>query len=298
MTTTFPQGQFWKIVLRRATRARAHGALQPIETEAIELCDGGLPFIVRVAVNLARKAAERQAAPTGHPRPNPFLPYDPDLFVCDISPSHLCLLNKFNVVDHHLLVVTRHYEHQEDLLTFADFTALWTCFAEVEGLAFYNSGAEAGASQTHKHLQIVPLPWARENPVFPFAPLFDQEEMIRFGKLKALPFGHVIAPMATTAENEPLVLAEKTQALYGLLLDASGIAPIDVHQAVRASKPYNVLITREWVMLVPRSRENFETISINALALTGSLFVKTRQELQRLTEFGPASVLREVGVPC
>ena len=38
---------------------------------------------------------------------NPFLPYDPDLVVADISDTHVALLNKFNVIDHHLLIVTR-----------------------------------------------------------------------------------------------------------------------------------------------------------------------------------------------
>ncbi|NIO40609.1 MAG: phosphorylase, partial [Burkholderiales bacterium] len=38
---------------------------------------------------------------------NPFLPYGKDLFVSDISETHLALLNKFNVIDYHLLIVTR-----------------------------------------------------------------------------------------------------------------------------------------------------------------------------------------------
>jgi ATP adenylyltransferase len=89
-------------------------------------------------------------------------------------------------------------------------------------------------------------------------------------------------------------LAEKTQALYGLLLDAAGIAPIRLDRAVRASRPYNLLVTRDWVMLVPRSRERFETISINALAFTGSLFIRNREELQVLETSRPASVLKAV----
>lgn len=296
MTESFPPGQFWNIVLRRAARARACNALQPIETETLTIQDGGLPFVVRVAVNLARKAAERSRGNQDQSPPNPFLPYDPDLFVCSVTPSHLCLLNKFNVVDHHLLVVTRHYEHQEDLLTFSDFEALWRCLSEMEGVAFYNSGGEAGASQTHKHLQIVPLQAAGNSRDFPFAPLFNPVQMSR-GKVDALPFRHVIAPIKNTAGDDALVLAEKTQALYGLLLDAAGIAPIAPQQAVRASKPYNLLLTREWIMLVARSKEHFESISINALAFIGSLFVKTPQELQRVMECGPASILREVTFP-
>ena len=55
---------------------------------------------------------------------NPFLPYDENLWVTDISQTHVCLLNKFNVIDppH----PSRHpcmYEDQESLLTFEDFEA-------------------------------------------------------------------------------------------------------------------------------------------------------------------------------
>ena len=81
------------------------------------------------------------------------------MFVADISPTHVCLLNKFNVIDHHLLVVTRAFEEQDAAINAADFAALWVCMAEVDGLAFYNGGKLAGASQRHKHLQIAPLPW-------------------------------------------------------------------------------------------------------------------------------------------
>ena len=46
------------------------------------------------------------------------------MFVADVSDTHLCLLNKFNVIEHHLLIVTRKFEHQETLLTVRDFQAV------------------------------------------------------------------------------------------------------------------------------------------------------------------------------
>ncbi len=42
-----------------------------------------------------------------------------------LSPTHTLLLNKFNVVAHHLLVVTRAFESQLDPLTTADMEATW-----------------------------------------------------------------------------------------------------------------------------------------------------------------------------
>ncbi len=83
----------------------------------------------------------------------------------------MAILNKFNVVDNHLLIVTREFEQQRSLLTLRDFEALWRCLNEYDSLGFYNGGPEAGASQPHKHLQLVPLPLAPQGPPVPIAPL-------------------------------------------------------------------------------------------------------------------------------
>lgn len=42
-----------------------------------------------------------------------------------LSESHTLLLNKFNIVPHHVLVVTRDFQQQTDLLKLGDFEATW-----------------------------------------------------------------------------------------------------------------------------------------------------------------------------
>ena len=56
---------------------------------------------------------------------NPFLPYDKALYVTDLSATHHLLLNKFNVVAHHVLVVTKQFEKQTDALNLQDMEATW-----------------------------------------------------------------------------------------------------------------------------------------------------------------------------
>ncbi|MBI2316378.1 MAG: phosphorylase, partial [Betaproteobacteria bacterium] len=155
-------------------RALACGAMQPIETVEEQIRDTGVDFVVRRVSSLARKAADRRRAKehTGK-RLNPFLPHDPDLFVAEVSDTHLALLNKFNVLERHLLIVTRAFVHQETLLDEADFAALAACMAQMDALGFYNGGEAAGASQSHKHLQLVPLPLAGRGPPVPMEMLFD-----------------------------------------------------------------------------------------------------------------------------
>ena len=142
--------QLREAVQAQARHALACGALRPIETEQRFIDDGGIRFVIRMVSSL-REKAERQAqniaaALQSGRQHNPFLPYDEDLFVARLSPSHVCLLNKFNVIDHHLLIVTSAYEDQEILLTEADFAALTVCLGALGGLGFYNGGTRAGAS--------------------------------------------------------------------------------------------------------------------------------------------------------
>jgi ATP adenylyltransferase len=193
--------------------------------------------------------------------------------------------------------LTRHFEPQENMLTFADLEALWTCLSEVDGIAFFNCGRASGASQPHRHLQLVPLPMSEAPDPYPFAPLFAAGSGSDIAQIPELPFRHAVMRIRYQSGDTPQTLAERTQAEYGLLLDAVGLAPIDLDQAVRASGSYNLLLTRHWMMIVPRSRECFGTVSVNALAFVGSLFAKRREELDRVLEYGPLAVLSDVALP-
>ena len=134
-------------------RALARGAMLPIETHLRVVEDAGVSFLVREVSSLRRKVAA-----AGGGRADPFLPYDDDLFVADVSDTHFCLLNKYNAVANHALLVTHTYEEQTDLLTRRDWEALWACMGEFDALGFYNAGEIAGASQRHRHIQLVPAP--------------------------------------------------------------------------------------------------------------------------------------------
>ena len=102
---------------------------------------------------------DRKRGPDAKPRrENPFLPYEPELHVADLGDEHVCLLNKFPVMRDHALIVTREFVDQQEPLRPADFAAVWPLLGETGGLGFYNAGELAGASQRHRHFQVVPTP--------------------------------------------------------------------------------------------------------------------------------------------
>jgi len=271
-------GVFSPSIVQEATRrALAAGALQPIETQTILLDDGGVRFAVRAVSSLARKEAARPAAaadPLGDP--------DPALFVAHLAPAHDVLLNKFQVLAGHVLLVTRRFERQDLLLTVDDFAALAACLDAVDGLGFYNGGAEAGASQRRKHLQFVPLPLSTEVPdAVPMEPVLGHDA--------PLPFAHAFARLA------PQAGAPALHALYRALLRRCGIGAVAAADGEQQCAPYNLLVRRGWMLVVPRSRACFEAIPVNALGFAGSLFVPLREHLDRVRDVGPMQVLRAVG---
>ncbi|KVD55504.1 phosphorylase [Burkholderia ubonensis] len=293
------RGMLWPAVLRQTEHALACGALRPVETTQTTIEDGGVRFLVRQVSSLMRKDEAGRKREAGQPQKrasiDPFLPYDPDLFVADVTDTHLALLNKFNVIDHHLLVVTRRFEPQEALLNAADFTALFICMAEFHGLGFYNGGAAAGASQPHKHLQIVPLPFAQGEPMPPIAPLLaaarDDGSVCT---LAGLAFPHAFARLALPPGTPPSDCAQRALGVYRDLLHATGLHAIDVDGEAHQSSAYNLLVMPQGLLLVPRSMECVDGISINALGFAGSLFVRDAAQMQVIRTLGPMAVLRRV----
>lgn len=290
----------WAAIVRQTDRALASGALEPIATEQHVVADAGLHFVVRVVSSLARKQRQRprQAREAGgEPDTDPFLPHDPELFVADLGPTHMLLLNRFNVLDHHVLVVTRRFEDQRSRLLPADFAALAMCLDAVDGLGFYNAGAAAGASQSHKHLQVVPLPLARTGPAVPVETLLARARYDgRIGTVPGLDFRHAMIRLDTASSAPTSTLAGRLHDGYRTLLMAAEAGGEGVDDQDRLLAPYNLLTTRSWMLMVPRSREHFRSVSINGLGFAGSMFVRDEAQLQEIAATGPMAVLRHVAI--
>ncbi len=293
MADLLPPGTLRSAIRDRTEQAIRCGALHTIRTEQLFVEDGGVRFLVRTVSSLERKANEKirnasSRETSGKPF-NPFLPPEPDLIVGGISDTHIALLNKFNVLDNHLLIVTREFEHQENPLTLADFEALARCLEEFDGLGFYNGGIVAGASQPHKHLQLIPLPLIetiRELPITPLLEAIPWDRSIM--TLPDLPFPHAFTPLASTSTPADILRC------YRELLQQTGITIAGTESNDSRTPPYNLLITRRWLLLVPRTTEFYRTISVNSLGFAGSLFVRTEEEMELIRKTGPMRILQHV----
>lgn len=280
------RGTLWKSLLDSTEHAVECGALEMIPTRIEHVEERGIRFQVHIVQQLERKRlASITQRRTGS---NPFLPYDKDLFVTDVSDTHVCLLNKFNVMEHHLLIVTREFEHQETMLTVRDFEAMWICLREFNGLAFYNSGTISGASQPHKHLQQVPLPLGGYSVCMPIdSALADASFVGSFGSVPKFNFSHRLTRVTHLRSMNLKEAAQHTEELYRQML-----RQVDHEEE---PGPYNLLTTRDWLLLVPRSVEMYESISVNALGFAGSFLARDERELELIRHRGPLRILEEVG---
>ena len=247
-----------------AQRALTQGHLHSLNTQSAIFQEQGLSYVIRIAEQLSQK----QAASPKNPRAvNPFLPYEPELFVTNLSDTHACILNKYNVLANHLLLITRAYESQDTPLTLADFSALFCVINTHGGLGFYNGGKAAGASQHHKHLQWLPIR-AMKDHNFPLLDSLPQP----------LPYPHhLLAPKSPTPKA--------WHQAYQTLLQQSGWQP---------GLAYNLLLTHDWLLLIPRCQEKACGISINSLGFLGSFFVKNQEQADQLRSHGLMRALCEV----
>jgi ATP adenylyltransferase len=89
--------------------------------------------------------------------------------------------------------------------------------------------------------------------------------------------------------QSPFTAAQATLEVYRNLLDAVGLD-------TRQSGAYNLLATREWMLIVPRSHEHFQSISVNSLGFAGALLVRNATEMEILKAQGPMTILKNVAV--
>jgi ATP adenylyltransferase len=287
----------WQRLIDQTEFALDCGALHPIATNYELLEVGDLQFLVRILVNLQRKTEakkeQKKREKSSGKNFNPFLPYEEDLFVSDLTDTHLCLLNKFNAVDQHLLMITREFEEQENQLNLADFLAVTLTLREIEGLVFYNSGKLAGASQRHKHLQLVPLPLVPQGLSLPISPwITDVCLKQEINTIPQFPFINAIAACPDICSTNPLEIAPILLEKYQQLLTKMDLDP---HKSGKPA-PYNLLMTRQWMMIIPRSKESYKNISINSLGFAGALLVRNAEQMEQLKQIGPLTFLQKVGI--
>ena len=268
----------WRGALALSESARASGDLVPLRTELVE--DPGLhPFVLRRLLSRTPKHLTG-----GGPRPNPFLPWEPALELQRLGAGHVVLLNKYPVQPAHLLLITQDWQPQAGWLAAEDWRAVVAVSQDTGGFWFFNSCAAAGASQPHRHLQL--LPRRADEPSCPLADCFRQQLA---GEPPAWPWRYAIAARRRADDPAELEQLYRRQA-----------RELDLGEPGRDAQPrhpYNLLFDDDWFVTVRREQEHCAGYSVNALGFGGYLLATSRSDSGWLERHGPWELLRRVATP-
>ncbi|KAF9431430.1 bifunctional AP-4-A phosphorylase/ADP sulfurylase [Entomortierella beljakovae] len=250
---------------------------------------------------------------------NPFLPHSPALYVSDIGEEHKILLNKFCIVEKHFLIITKEFHRQTEPLTPEDLVSVWIALKSLKNsenaLAYFNCGSRSGASQPHKHMQVLPL----ETPA-PITTLVRECTARRPGKkatqpgdLFSVPFNcihHAVLLQSTEAtgkSQEDILIDAYIQLMDAMIMsireysEDETVSDEDRNLAtsMRSSFDYNWILTTEFMMIVPRRKESAPsgdiTLDINSLGFAGMILAKTPEELKLAQDRGVIELVSETG---
>lgn len=224
------------------------------------------------------------------------------------------MLNKFAVVPEHFILVTRAFKQQTHLLGADDLAAAHACtraYHDHDGgggggglFVFFNSGEHSGASQPHRHLQLLPvdkmregLPEAGEDAGEPgWGVLADriaganEESNVR----AELPFATFAERIA--GDVEPEALRSAYLRLYRRACAAAGLDETELGDLAADDTPakisYNLGMTRTSLVVCPRVAEGdivrsgdgkeVGRLALNGTVLAGTALVKSEAEWDAL----------------
>lgn len=280
---------FWTAALSRSSQALEQGALIPLTTSRLP-CPG--PGGEHFELRQLNARLPRHHQPEG-PKPNPFSPWDPELEIDSIGVDHVLILNKYPVQTGHMLLITRHWASQVHWLTHADWNALVHVDLDTSGLWFFNSGPKAGASQPHRHLQLLrrqsgERTCPRENW---FRRLLEVSNTGGVAESHDPLIGSCAVaqrPKLSDPEQESRAL----HALYRTLAMTLALGDADAEQPPLAA--YNLLLSPDWMALIRRRKERASGFSLNALGFAGYLLATENSDLGWLEHHGAERLLQEV----
>jgi len=270
--------QLWRQALAVSETARASGHLVPLGTEPVALAEVA-PFVLRRLTSFP----PRHLRPEG-PKPNPFLPWDPPLQVELLASGHVLLLNKYPVQPAHLLVIPRGWAPQSGWIEQSDWLAVATVSTDTGGLWFFNSSATAGASQPHRHLQLLPRHASQAS-----CPLADRLEAQLAGRERPWAWAYRLSRRWDPCGCSDLPELY-TRHCRELGLGESEGDPVPRH-------PYNLLFDDRWFLTVRREREHCAGFSVNGLGFAGYLLCTERSNRDWLRRHGPWRLLESVAAP-
>ncbi|KAK2013537.1 ATP adenylyltransferase [Colletotrichum eremochloae] len=313
-----------ELVRAAFSRARSNGDLTYYATQVTVLHANSIPFQLRFSPALANKpSAPRPKSDEPRKHFDPFeSPEKGPLFIVDLPDSgHNLVLNKFAIVPEHFILATKEFKQQTHLLEPRDLAATYACIeayrqyahrnegGDGELYAFFNSGPHSGASQPHRHIQLLPVARMRDGlpEDSPWDVLAKQLASSDTPGVPFSTFADKINPCMTPEELHSTYLSLVNSAIEAVTAHIGTIEdPCDGHAPIS----YNLAMTCDSLVVLPRLAEGATItqggtlvgkLSLNGTVLAGTALVKNEAEWDALKAKNDGGqlleVLSKIGVP-
>ncbi len=267
---------YWEKALKQTTVSINKNSLHPLETEVVTKdFYKKNDFIIR---KLDTSKFKKKIC--YGPKQNPFNPWEKILEIEKIGNFHQLILNKYPVQKGHLLLITNSWKPQNGWLDIKDWIAIKKVNKNTSGLWFFNSSPIAGASQPHRHIQLLRRSYGEVT--CPREKWFLDLETINDKKTK----------LKKSIVVSNFNFLENSTHIYNLYLELS--QKIGLGDPINDEKPrypYNILITNNWIAIIRRKFDHLHGYSINGLGFAGYLLITDKSDINYLNKFGPEKLL-------
>tara|TARA_Y100001933_G_scaffold166770_1_gene165005 strand:+ start:41 stop:871 length:831 start_codon:yes stop_codon:yes gene_type:complete len=267
---------YWEKALQKTKISIENNSLFPLKTTDItKSLYKGNDFVIReLDITKFKKST------LIGPKINPFKPWDNILEIDSIGNDHQLILNKYPVQLGHILLISNEWKEQNGWIDLKDWESVKTVNKDTSGLWFFNSGPLAGASQPHRHIQLL-----RRDPSEISCP--REKWLLKLSNInhKSSKFNeNIIIKKFSKSLND-----ENIHEIYKSLMNKLGLGNPKIDKKPRY--PYNLIFTNNWIVLIKRKTDNLYGISINALGFAGYILVTKKSNFTYLKKYGPEKLL-------
>lgn len=227
-----------------------------------------------------------------------------------------------------MLITTKEYRHQTELLNMADFKAITTVFENIPCLIYFNNGINSGASQGHKHCQAIPIvdisnvsvqdtTLEIDNTIKCGLPIDEiiikykdiynnnnnnQENNsnvnineIKTFKVKEFHFKHSICFHGIKVPTSNIDITANTLfEIYTKLMKEADEGIEEEKDGEGKEISHNFLLTPDWMMVVPRKCARYNGIIVNSLEFAG---ICNWRDVDAIKESDPFGIIEGVTFP-
>jgi len=187
--------------------------------------------------------------------------------------------------------------------------------------AIYNGGKAGGSSRKHKHMQILARPSAEDGelellpyreegaqmeklPICAFFSPLDTTSLLKLSPAEAGKVVYSVMEKQWKLAREALRTCRASQNQNkNLDKEGDGKKEVDREESEEANEsvPHNVMLTRDWVITIPRRAATVEDKLkghvVGCQGVLGSVWCAKEEQLEAWKEVGMGNVLRELGIP-